>query len=48
VNGSEVLFYKPTPSTCDTCHGAGIPKMTKISFLNVSKVPNRAIAALNY
>lgn len=26
VNGSEVLFYKPTPSRCEDCHGMAIPR----------------------
>jgi hypothetical protein len=26
VSGRDVLFYKPTPKTCDACHGASIPK----------------------
>jgi len=26
VDGSDVLFYKPTPRNCDACHGASIPK----------------------
>jgi hypothetical protein len=26
VNGTEVLFYKPTPKACEDCHGANIPK----------------------
>ena len=26
VNGNEVLFYKPTPKTCEACHGGSIPK----------------------
>ena len=26
VNGTEVLFYKPTPKACEDCHGADIPK----------------------
>jgi len=26
VNGSLVLFYKPTPKACDACHGTNIPK----------------------
>ena len=31
VNGSLVLFYKPTPKACEDCHGATIPKMNKTS-----------------
>jgi len=26
VEGSLVLFYKPTPMACDACHGANVPK----------------------
>ena len=26
LNGREVLFYKPTPKTCEACHGADIHK----------------------
>jgi hypothetical protein len=26
VNGEPVLFYKPTPTACDACHGSDIPK----------------------
>ncbi len=32
VNGSLVLFYKPTPKACEACHGTAIPKMNKTSF----------------
>jgi hypothetical protein len=27
VNDTQVLFYKPTPTACDACHGANIPKV---------------------
>jgi hypothetical protein len=26
VNGIEVLYYKPTPKTCEACHGGNIPR----------------------
>ena len=31
VSGNAVLFYKPTPTTCEGCHGTSIPKVTKNS-----------------
>ncbi len=27
VDETEVLFYKPTPTACEACHGANIPKI---------------------
>jgi len=29
VNGTLVLFYKPTPTACEACHGANIPKASE-------------------
>jgi hypothetical protein len=26
VNGTLVLFYKPTPTACADCHGTNVPK----------------------
>ncbi len=26
VGGNQVLFYKPTPTACEACHGTSIPK----------------------
>lgn len=31
VNGTMVLFYKPTPKACEACHGTSIPKDNKLS-----------------
>ena len=33
VDGNLVLFYKPTPTACDACHGSTLPKATGRSFL---------------
>ena len=33
VGGSLVLFYKPTPTACEACHGGTTPKVTKSSSL---------------
>jgi len=27
VNGTMVVFYKPTPTACEACHGTAIPKL---------------------
>jgi Cytochrome c552 len=31
IAGSQVLFYKPTPTACVDCHGSEVPKMNKSS-----------------
>jgi len=28
VDGNTVLFYKPTPTACEACHGSGVPRPT--------------------
>ena len=33
VDDKMVLFYKPTPTACEACHGTTVPKATKISTL---------------
>ena len=34
VNGVDVLFYKPTPSKCEACHGGSIPKARTAAWLS--------------
>jgi hypothetical protein len=44
VNGAPVLFYKPTPTACDACHGSAVPKMTGNSFSESRKALHAANA----
>jgi len=38
VNGALVLFYKPTPTKCEACHGADVPKAGDHAALERPKV----------
>lgn len=48
VDGNLVLFYKPTPTACEACHGGNAPKATKSQSFRSQKVPQTALAAADF
>ena len=48
VGGNLVLFYKPTPTACEACHGGATPKSTKSASFEGGKMPRTKVSAVDF